>query len=150
MHLSTTAKKYHHTTLWNAFFVTDPFFVTFCIIHHAVLAFSQCQQIADPTCTHHALILGTQYTCCFFMPEIWYYHYITKGNCGNALDLGQDCWMATYQNKAIVDYTFPMLCTPVTPFPADPIYSKCGSDGISPCAAWCYWRSNGPFAANAL
>jgi len=27
-------------------------------------------------------------------------------------------------NKAILDYASPALCTPVTPFPADPIFSK--------------------------
>jgi len=37
-------------------------------------------------------------------------------------------------NKAIVDYTSPVLCTPVTPFPADPIFSKHSSDGMIPCA----------------
>jgi len=37
--------------------------------------------------------------------------------------------------KAIIDYTSPALCTPVTPFPADPIFSKRGSDGMIPCAA---------------
>jgi len=29
-------------------------------------------------------------------------------------------------NKAIVDYTSPTLGTPVTPFPADPIFSESG------------------------
>ena len=38
-------------------------------------------------------------------------------------------------NKAIVDYTSPALCAPVTPFPAYPIFSECGSDGMIPCAA---------------
>ena len=31
-------------------------------------------------------------------------------------------------NKAIVDYTLPMLCTPVTLFPTSPIFSECGGD----------------------
>ena len=35
-------------------------------------------------------------------------------------------------NKAIIDHTSPALCTPVTPFPADPIFSK---RGMIPCAA---------------
>jgi len=38
-------------------------------------------------------------------------------------------------NKAIIDYTSPALCTPVTPFPADPIFSERVSDGMIPCAA---------------
>jgi len=37
--------------------------------------------------------------------------------------------------KAIVDDTSPALCTPVTPFLVDPIFSKRGSDGMIPCAA---------------
>jgi len=41
----------------------------------------------------------------------------------------------TKVNKAIVDYTSPALCTPVTPFAADPIFSERGSDGMIPCAA---------------
>jgi len=35
-------------------------------------------------------------------------------------------------NKAIIDYTSPALCTPVTPIQADPISSECGSDGMIP------------------
>jgi len=50
-------------------------------------------------------------------------------------------------NKAIIDYTSPALCTPVTPIQADPISSECGSDGMIPCAAWRYWRSNDPFCS---
>jgi len=38
-------------------------------------------------------------------------------------------------NKAIVDYTSSALYIPVTPFPADPIFSERGSDGMIPCAA---------------
>jgi len=38
--------------------------------------------------------------------------------------------------KAIVDYISPALCTFITPFPADPIFSERGSDGmIDPLAA---------------
>ena len=37
------------------------------------------------------------------------------------------------QLKAILDYTLPALCTPVNPFPADPISSERGSDGMIPC-----------------
>jgi len=32
----------------------------------------------------------------------------------------------TNATKAIIDYTSPALCTPVTPFPADPIFSERG------------------------
>jgi len=53
--------------------------------------------------------------------------------------------ITTVTNKAIVDYTSPALCTPVTPFPVDPIFSKCGRDGMIPCAARRYWRPNDPF-----
>ena len=38
-------------------------------------------------------------------------------------------------SKAIVDYASHAMCTPVTPFPADPIFSERGSDGMIPCAA---------------
>ena len=36
------------------------------------------------------------------------------------------------RNNAIVAYTSSALCTPVTPFPADPIFSERGSDGMIP------------------
>jgi len=39
------------------------------------------------------------------------------------------------KNKAIADNTLPALCTPVTPFPADPIFRERGSAGMIPCAA---------------
>jgi len=32
--------------------------------------------------------------------------------------------------KAIVDYTSHALCTSITPFPADPIFSERGNDGM--------------------
>ena len=35
----------------------------------------------------------------------------------------------------LVDYTSTALCTPVTLFPADPVFSERGSDGMIPCAA---------------
>jgi len=38
-------------------------------------------------------------------------------------------------NKAIVDYTAPALCTLTTPFPADPMFSECGSDRMIRSAA---------------
>jgi len=38
-------------------------------------------------------------------------------------------------NNEIVDYTSSALCTPVTPFTADPIFSERGIDGMIPCAA---------------
>ena len=59
----------------------------------------------------------------------------------------RECNLELYNNKAMLDYTSPMLCTPFTPFPADPIFSKHSSDGMIPCAARRYWRSNGPFCS---
>jgi len=50
--------------------------------------------------------------------------------------------VTTDLNKAIVDYTSPALCTPVTPFQADPIFSERGSDGMIPCAARHYNNNN--------
>jgi len=49
-----------------------------------------------------------------------------------------------------VDYSSPALCTPVTPFLADPIFSECGSDGMIPCAAWHYWRLNDPLCSERV
>ena len=43
------------------------------------------------------------------------------------------CHLHFKVNKEIVDCTLPALCTPVTPFPADPICSD--SNGIIPSAA---------------
>jgi len=37
--------------------------------------------------------------------------------------------------KAIVDYTLPALCTPITPFPTDPICSERDSDRMVPSDA---------------
>jgi len=33
-------------------------------------------------------------------------------------------------NKALVDYTSPALCTPITPFPVDPIFTERSIDGM--------------------
>jgi len=43
-------------------------------------------------------------------------------------EIGLASDQAQLTNKAIVDHTSPALCTPITPFPADPIYSEHGSD----------------------
>ena len=51
------------------------------------------------------------------------------------INILQDVPKKRNNNKAIVDCTSPALCTPVTPFPADPIFSERGSDGMIPCAA---------------
>jgi len=45
------------------------------------------------------------------------------------------CHVNDNSNKAIVDYTSPALCTPITPFPADPI---CSDAAVSSAPAWCY------------
>jgi len=55
-------------------------------------------------------------------------------NCYN-LKTKHTITIKTINNKALLDYTSPVLCTPVTPFPADPIFIKRSSDGMIPCAA---------------
>ena len=51
----------------------------------------------------------------------------------------------------MVDYTSPALCTlPVTPFPADIIFSERGNDGMTPCAVRRYWRSNDHFCSERV
>jgi len=65
---------------------------------------------------------------------------------------GQHCWdvllcqqmlaamkHVASDNKAILDHTSPALCTPITPFPADPICSGRGSDRVIPSAARRCW-----------
>ena len=52
--------------------------------------------------------------------------------------------------KAIMDYTLPTLCTPITPFPADPIFSKHGNEGMTLVLHDVIRDRMIPFAASAL
>jgi len=58
-----------------------------------------------------------------------------------------------WYSKAVVDYTLPALCTPITPSQPirnDPFCSECGTDRMIPSAAWRYWRLNDLFCSEHL
>jgi len=57
---------------------------------------------------------------------------------------------AKIQNKAIVDYTSPALYTPITPFPAVPIFIKRGSDRMILVLYYVFGDGMIPVAASAL
>jgi len=62
-------------------------------------------------------------------------------------------WTLHIINKAIVDHTSPALCIPSPPsWPIlnDPFCTECGSDGIIPSAAWCYWWLNAPLCSKRV
>jgi len=82
----------------------------------------------------------------------WFTRYSLACNSNSGPETTQykTCTDSTVDNKAIVNYTSPALCTPVTPFQADPIFSERGRDRIIPCAAWRYSRSNDPFRSERV
>ena len=66
-----------------------------------------------------------------------------------SFDNRQRCTEHMNQQGNRIDYTSPALCTPVTPFPADPISAKRRNDPLC-CMTLTYSRSNDPFCSERV